>query len=141
MPKDFDAPEGRSFSSGRRAIRLTDDVPNRLEDDQPFIRISRSGTTTDVLDRAISAPSSRRAIPPEEYFREDIEETEEVVAPQRRAKGARPMPKRLSEELEEMEMASIRSKQEKAAIELEEENPPKKKATKRSKKAKAADLE
>jgi DNA segregation ATPase FtsK/SpoIIIE-like protein len=100
--------------------------------DSPFIRITRSGTSTTVTsprranDRPTRvAPKPKRA--PRDTYEDDLdnsgewdddvtpafdEDEEEEVAPKPRrraaaARGARPMPKRLSEEQYEQEMEEI----------------------------------
>ena len=71
------------------------------------VRVSRSGNTRSAgYSRVIPMEPDDVAIPEDADFLypQELEEVAEPVARQRRPRGARPMPKRLSEELEEEEI-------------------------------------
>ncbi len=74
---------------------------------RPSVRVTRSGSTRAAgYSRVIPMEPDDVAIPEDADFLypQELEEVAEPVARQRRPRGARPMPKRLSEEIEEEEI-------------------------------------
>ncbi|MEP7234100.1 MAG: DNA translocase FtsK [Ignavibacteriota bacterium] len=74
--------------------------------DRPSIRVTRSGTPRSAgYSRVIQMePDDAEVAPDAEFlYPQELEEVVEPTARQRRPRGARPMPKRLSEEIEEEE--------------------------------------
>jgi len=97
-------------------------------DDSPYIRIARNGSVTEVVRTA--APHAVRNNSARPSFVDD-----ESIAVDRPIRGARPMPKRLSEEAREAAEYARRASLEVDEIPEIKEAPPKKRV---SRKAKAA---
>src|ERR1041385_3495525 len=103
-----------------------------LDAESPYIKISRSGSVTRVAadDRAYGA-----ATPYVDRAFDDVDDPNIVTL---REIPGRPMPKRLSEEVREMEEAARRRKEVEDVIEDEPAPKPKKARTSRKKKTTAA---